>query len=85
MPYSPGASGAASISFASAEVPAGAINGVNAVYNLAHVPAPSASLQLYLNGVLQTAGGVDYTLVGAQITYVAAPLAGDTHVAYYRY
>lgn len=68
------------------EIPVGAINGVNAAYTLANVPNPAASLQLFKNGVLMIAGGVDYTLVGLNITYVAAqiPQVGDTHIADYR-
>jgi len=77
----------AALNFADAEVPAGVIDGANAVFTLAHTPNPAASLQLFKNGVLQSAGGVDYTLAVATITYVAAakPQVGDAHVAFYRY
>lgn len=71
--------------FADAEVPTGAINSSNTVFTLAHTPSPAVSLQLFRNGVLQRAGGIDYTLATATITYVAAPTTGDTHVCSYRY
>lgn len=72
-------------SFADLEVPAGTINSANTVFTLAHTPSPAASLQLFRNGVLQAAGGTDYALSGSTITYVTAPLTGDTHVCSYRY
>jgi hypothetical protein len=77
--------GSASAGFADKETPTGLINSSNAVYTLAHTPSPAASLQLFRNGVLQTAGGVDYTLATATITYATAPTTGDTHVCWYRY
>jgi hypothetical protein len=77
--------GGGSGSFVDAEVPTGTINGANASFTLSQSPSPAASLELYRNGVLQTAGGTDYTLSSTTITYVTAPNSGDTHVAYYRY
>lgn len=71
--------------FVDAETPTGTINSSNAVFTLAHAPNPASSLELYLNGILQTAGGVDYTLASATITYVVAPGTGSTHVAWYRF
>lgn len=72
-------------SFADAEVPTGAINGVNVTFTLAASPSPSLSLALYRNGVLQEGGGVDYTLSSATITFVAAPGSGDILLAFYRH
>jgi hypothetical protein len=67
-------------------VPTGTINGSNAVFTLPSTPNPAGSLQLFRNGVLQTAGmSADYTLSAATITYNAAPITGDTHVASYRH
>ena len=66
------------------EVPSGTINGSNVTFTLANAPSPASSLQLFLNGLLQTAGGVDYTLSGSTITYGVAPETGDAHVAWYR-
>lgn len=57
----------------SSETPAGAVDGVNAVFELSFEPA---SLLLFLNGVLQTLGG-DYTLSGTTITFATAPFTGD--------
>lgn len=67
------------------ETPAGTVNGSNVAFTLANAPA-SGSLQLYLNGLRQRPGaGNDYTLSGSTITCNAAPLAGDTLAADYRY
>jgi len=80
------AGGGASPNFADAEVPSGAINSVNTVFTLAHIPNPSASLALHLNGVLQTqGGGQDYTLAGNTITFNSAPSTGDGLEAFYRF
>ena len=66
------------------ETPSGTINGVNAVFTLARSPSPAGSLTLYLNGQLQHAAGLDYTLAsGNQITFVSAPLTGSTLRAWY--
>jgi hypothetical protein len=72
-------------SFADAEIPVGAIDGLNLVFTLAFAPSPAASLQLFQNGLLTQAGGVDYTLAGLTITFGIAPVGGDTLVAYYRH
>lgn len=77
-------SGAAAQINVDSEVPTGTINGSNADFTLAQTPA-TGSLHLYLNGVRQIAGGVDYTLATNTITYVSAPVTGDTHIADYRY
>lgn len=77
-------SGAAAEINVDSEVPTGTINGSNADFTLAHTPS-TGSLHLYLNGVRQTAGGVDYSLSTNTITYVSAPITGDTHLADYRY
>lgn len=70
------------INFADAEVPAPA----GATCTLAHPPNPAGSLMLFENGLLQTAG-VDYTLSGSTITFIAAsvPNPGDALIAWYRY
>jgi hypothetical protein len=78
-------SGGIGPNFSDAEVPSGAINGVNTVFNLVNSPNPAKSLSLYLNGVIQTGGGIDYTLAGATITFVVAPATGDTIIAWYRF
>ncbi|MGO9641169.1 MAG: hypothetical protein ACLP1Y_07695 [Candidatus Acidiferrales bacterium] len=72
-------------SFADAETPSGSISGSNPTFTLAHTPSPAASLAVYLNGVEQRAGGADYTLSTATITFGTSPPSGSTLVAYYRY
>lgn len=71
--------------FSDAETPTGVVDGANATYTLAHTPSPAASLMLELNGVMQAAAGVDYTLTTNSIVYGAAPGAGSIHRAWYRY
>jgi len=64
------------------EIPAGAINGNNAVFTLASVPATN-SLALYLKGVLQEPGA-DYTLADSTITMALPPLSGSYMRAFYQ-
>lgn len=77
--------------FGDAETPKGTINGSNTVFTLAKAPSPPASLMLTLmvpaglGGLMQYGGGVHYTLVGNQITMVAAPASGSRLVAWYRF
>lgn len=72
--------------FSDEEVPSGAINGSNTTFTLANAPNPSASLQLFLNGVLQAQGaGEDYTLSGSTITFTVAPSTGDLLLCWYRF
>ena len=80
------AGGLSAANFAGPIIPVGPINGVNAAFTLPQ--APTGFLMVFLNGVLQIPGGVDYTLAGAIITFVAGniPSGGppaDTIVAYY--
>jgi len=70
--------------FTENEMPTGDINGTNTIFVLAATPNPAGSLRLYWNGSLQKAGGVDFTLSGANITMVLAPETGDILVAHYR-
>lgn len=73
--------------FADNEVPSGTVNGVNAAFTLAHTPNPAASLSCDKNGQLMIAGGSDYTLATATLTYVAGaiPKTGDVQVCNYRW
>jgi hypothetical protein len=66
------------------ETPVGAVNGSNVTYTLAETPSPAASLRLHVNGLLNLAGGVDYTLSGKIITMTYAPWAGSRLRAWYR-
>jgi hypothetical protein len=78
-------SAAAGPAFTDAEVPAGGLNGVSGAFTLSAIPAPSSSLALYRNGVLQMAGQ-DYSLSANAIQFLAAstPQPGDTLLASYR-
>jgi hypothetical protein len=73
--------------FADAETPSGTVDGSNAAFTLAHTPSPAGSLVLFKNGQEMIAGGADYTLATATITYTASakPQTGDVHIAFYRY
>jgi len=73
--------------FSDNETPSGAIDSVNAVFTLAHTPNPAASLDLFKNGQLMIAGGADFTLATATITFTSAakPQVGDVLIASYRY
>ena len=63
--------------FVTRETPSGLVNGTNTSYTLANTPV-SGTEQVYLNGMLQEPGaGNDYTISGATITYLTAPLSGD--------
>jgi hypothetical protein len=73
--------------FADAETPSGTINGSNDTFTLAHTPSPAGSLVLFKNGQEMIAGGADYTLATATITFTAGaiPITGDVLIAFYRY
>ncbi len=58
------------------ETPSGTVNGSNVTFTLANTPA--AFIHVYLDGLLQdVGGGNDYTISGATITFVSAPLTGS--------
>ncbi len=81
-----GASGTTTnAAFVDAETPAGVVNGSNSSFTLAQTPAPSTSLNLYRNGLIQLSG-LDFTLVGTAITFSSGsiPQTGDILQAYYR-
>jgi hypothetical protein len=68
------------------EVPTGAIDGTNADFTLAFVPA-AGSLKVYRNGLKMREGGAnDYTLSGNVVTFTAdaKPLAGSVVEVDYR-
>ena len=71
--------------FVDGDSPSGIVDGSNATFALAAVPAPSSSLSVYRNGVLQKPG-VDYTATGNSIQFAAGaiPQPGDTLLASYR-
>lgn len=80
----PTSAGLSNTNFVDKEVPSGAINGANTAYTLANTPI-AGSEHIYLNGILQESGaGNDYTISGANITYLTAPLTGDKLRVSYR-
>lgn len=81
-----GTSGGVYPGFSDSEVPSGAINGSNTVFNLAFTPSPAASLELHLNG-LRLDANVDYTLSTGTVTFFTGsiPQTGDLLLASYRY
>lgn len=81
IPTSAGLTGS---NFVDKEVPSGTINGVNTTFTLANTPI-AGSDHVYLNGVLQESGaGNDYTISGATITMLTAPLTGEKVRVSYR-
>lgn len=75
----------AALNLADNEIPSGTINGSTTAFTLAHTPNPAASLNCFENGVHEIAGGADYTLATATITYGVAPPTGATLNCSYRY
>jgi uncharacterized protein YoxC len=71
--------------FVDAETPGGTMNGTNTAFILANTPAPTTSLTVFRNGLLQRVG-TDFTLSGSAITFAAGsvPQASDYLRAYYR-
>lgn len=66
------------------EVPIGKRDSQNRAFELTYAPHPPASLDLYLNGVRQTATE-GYTLNGRVITFRVAPTQQDELTARYTY
>lgn len=58
------------------ETPSGAVNGINVTYTLAYTPTTGTE-HVYLNGLLQTDGGADYSISGVTITFTTAPQTND--------
>lgn len=76
--------GLTSTNFVDKEVPTGSINGSNTAFTLANTPT-AGSEHVFLNGILQESGsGNDYTISGAAITMLTAPLTGEKIVVSYR-
>jgi len=72
-----------SVTFIDGETPGGTANGTNPTFTLAQAPNPSASLEIFRNGILQQAP-TDYTLSNSTISFVNIPQAADVLLAYYR-
>lgn len=80
----PTTAGLSNTNFVDKEIPSGSINGSNTAFTLANAPT-SGSEHVYLNGVLQESGaGNDYTISGANITMLLAPLTGEKLRVSYR-
>jgi len=80
----PTSAGLSNTNFVDKEVPSGSINGSNTAFTLANTPVVGSE-HLYLNGVLQESGaGNDYTISGANITMLTAPLTGEKLRVSYR-
>lgn len=74
-----------STTFVDAEIPSGTKNNTNFTYTLAGTPNPSASLQLFVGGLLMSPGSAgDYTISGNTITMATPPGVNDTMIVYYR-
>lgn len=80
----PTTAGLSNSNFVDKETPSGSVNGSNVTFTLANTPV-SGSEHVHLNGLLQEQGsGNDYTISGATITYLSAPLTGDKIRVSYR-
>lgn len=80
----PTSAGLSNSNFVDKETPTGLVNGSNTAFGLANTPV-AGSEHIYLNGMLQEAGaGNDYTISGATITMLTAPLTGEKIRVSYR-
>lgn len=78
------ATGLSSSNFVTRETPSGSVNGSNTAFTLANTPTAGTE-EVFLNGILQEPGaGNDYTISGATITYLTAPVSGDKIRVNYR-
>lgn len=63
--------------FITRETPSGTVNGSTTSFGLANTPIAGTE-SVFQNGILQEpGGGNDYTISGATITYLTAPVTGD--------
>lgn len=80
----PTTAGLSNTNFVDKEIPSGSINGSNTAFTLANSPV-AGSEHVYLNGMLLESGaGNDYTISGANITLLSAPLTGEKLRVTYR-
>jgi hypothetical protein len=76
--------GLSATNFVYKETPTGSINGSNTTFTIANTPIAGTE-ELYLNGLQQiVGGGEDYTISGATITMLTAPLTGEKIRVTYR-
>jgi hypothetical protein len=72
-------------SYATRETPTGLVNGSNVTFTVANTPT-LGSEEVFQNGILLEPGaGNDYTIAGATITMLTAPLTNDRIRISYRY
>lgn len=80
------AAASSSINFIVGETPAGAVNGSNKDFTLAHNPITAGSQVGYLNGLRQQPGaGKDYTIAGNVVSFIIAPPTGSIILFDYRF
>jgi hypothetical protein len=65
------------------ETPTGTVNGVNTDFTIAHIPSPTSSLKVYVNGQRMRIT-TDYTFSGQIITFLTAPPTGSILLVDYR-
>ena|SRR3990172_4172615 len=65
------------------EVPGGTINGSNTNFTLVNTPTANTE-QVHINGLRMKLTD-DYTIVGATVTFVVAPVSGDRLLVDYTY
>lgn len=61
------------------EVPSGSVNGSNVTFTLAFTPDDANAVNVYLDGILETA----YSLSGTTITFTTAPANGQSVLVNY--
>jgi len=81
VPGPPGPAGPVNI--VTREILSGAIDGINTIFTLANLPVVDSE-QVFLNGLLQDARGIDYTISGPTITFFLAPIPGDRLLVTYQ-
>lgn len=68
------------------ESPSGTCNGSTTTFTLSHTPYAAASLEVFIDGLVQIQGsGKDYTISGTTITLSTACASGQTLYARYAY
>jgi hypothetical protein len=65
------------------EVPTGPVDGSNSTFTLTNPPVADTE-QVFLNGLLQDARGIDYSISGASVTFLMPPLSGDRVLVTYQ-
>lgn len=65
------------------EIPTGSLDGSNITFTLANTPIANSE-EVYLNGLLQDARGIDYSISGAVVTFLIPPLSGDRLLVTYQ-